>query len=270
MSKVGLALSRRAFILSVAAAGGGLVVGLRSANFVPRLGFDRETVEIHNWITVAPDNTTTIRIAQMEMGQGAMTSMAQLLAEELEVDWSKVTTEFISMRTHLSHGKIYGRTYTQASEGVRSSQGLLRTCGAQIRTMFVQAARERLGVTESELVAKNSVVTHIPTGSRLTYGELASAAANLAIPDPASVKLKEPKDWTYIGKSVPRVDVPAKVDGTAVYGIDVKLPGMKHAAIAMSPVFGGKLKSYDASGVLSRPGILKVIEIKAIETKAGF
>ena len=269
---MGLRLSRRAFILSVAAAGGGLAVGLRNAKFAPIWPY-RETGVIDNWITVAPDNTVTIRIAQMEMGQGAMTSMAQLLAEELEVDWSKVRTEFISIRTHLRRSRVYGRTDTYSSAGVSSSEMLLRTCGAQMRTMFVQAASERLGVSKSELVAKNSVVIHIPTGRRLTYGELVSTAANLAVPDPASVKLKEPEDWTYIGRSFPRVDVPAKVDGTAIYGIDVRLPGMKHAAIAMSPVFGGKLRSYDASGVVSRPGILKVIEIESIEThgeKAGF
>ena len=208
----------------------------------------------------------------MEMGQGAMTSMAQLLAEELEVDWSKVRTEFISVRTHLKRGRIYGRTETHSSEGVSGSERLLRTCGAQIRTMLVRAASEQLGVPESELVAKDSAVTHISTGTRLTYGELALAAANSAIPQIDSVILKEPKDWTYIGKSFSRLDAPAKVYGTAVYGIDVTLAGMKYAAIAMSPVFGGKLKSCDASGVTSRPGILKVIELEPIATygkKAG-
>jgi isoquinoline 1-oxidoreductase beta subunit len=248
-------LSRRAFILSAAAAGGALVVGLRLVN--------RDTVEINNWITVAPDSTTTIRIAQMEMGQGTMTSMAQLLAEELAVDWSKVRTEFISTRTQLRRGKVYGRTTTSASRGVRYSQALLRTCGAQIRTMFVRAAAERLGVPASELEANNSVVTHVPTARALTYGELASAAAKVPVPDATSIKLKAPKDWTFIGKAIPRVDVPAKVDGTAVYGIDVKLPGMKHAAVAMSPVFGGRLKSYAAKEALSAPGILKVIELKS-------
>lgn len=270
--KFGEALSRRAFILSAAAAGGGLVVGLRIANFAPG-HVDRDTVEIQNWITVAPDGTTTIRIAKMEMGQGVMTSMAQLLAEELAVDWSKVRTEFISIQTHLRRGGIYGQTETSASRSVRLSQQMLRTCGAQIRTMFVRAAGERFGVAESELVAENSVVTHIPTGRTMTYGELASDAAKTAAPDPGSVRLREPKDWTHIGKSLPRVDAPAKVDGTAVYGIDVNLPGMKHAAIAMTPVFGGTLKSYDARGALSRPGILKVVEIKAIEFRgkqAGF
>lgn len=256
-------LSRRAFLLSAAAAaGGGLVVGLRIAG-LESVGSASDAVEIHDWITVGPDSTTTIRIARMEMGQGVMTSMAQLLAEELAVDWSKVKTEFISTRAHLSRGRIYGRTETSSSGSVRNSQELLRTCGAQIRTMFVQAAAERLDVPASELTANNSVVTHRPTGRSLTFGELASAAARLAVPDADSVRLKEPEDWTVIGKSVPRFDIPAKVDGTAVYGIDVTQPGMKYAAIAMNPVFGEKLKSYDAGEALSRPGIVKVVPITA-------
>ena len=232
-------LSRRAFVLSAAAAGGALVVGLRIADRESvssgSVGAGSEVVEIHNWITIKSDNTTTIRIARMEMGQGVMTSMAQLLAEELAVDWSKVTTEFISIRDQLSRGGIYGRTVTSSSDSVRESEALLRICGAQIRTMLVQAAAERLDVQASELTAENSVVTHRPTGRSLTFGELASAAAEIAVPEPHSVRLREPQEWTLIGKSVPRVDVPAKVDGTAVYGIDVVLPGMKHAAIAMNP-----------------------------------
>ena len=259
-------LSRRAFVLSAAAAGGALVVGLRIADRESvssgSVGAGSDVVEIHNWITIKPDNTTTIRIARMEMGQGVMTSMAQLLAEELAVDWSKVTTEFISIRDQLSRGGIYGRTVTRSSNSVRESEALLRICGAQIRTMLVRAAAERLDVQASELTAENSVVTHRPTGRSLTFGELASAAAEIAVPETHSVKLREPQEWTLIGKSVPRVDVPAKVDGTAVYGIDVVLPGMKHAAIAMNPVFGQRLKSYGTEEVLSRPGIIKVVPIE--------
>ena len=264
-------LSRRAFVLSAAAAGGALVVGLRIADQESvgsgsvgsgSVGSGSDVVEIHNWITIKPDNTTTIRIARMEMGQGVMTSMAQLLAEELAVDWSKLTTEFISIRDQLSRGGIYGRTVTSSSDSVRESEALLRICGAQIRTMLVQAAAERLDVQASELTAENSVVAHRPTGRSLTFGELASAAAEIAVPEPHSLRLREPQEWTLIGNSVPRVDVPAKVDGTAVYGIDVVLPGMKHAAIAMNPVFGQRLKSYGADDVLSRPGIIKVVPIK--------
>jgi isoquinoline 1-oxidoreductase subunit beta len=257
--------SRRRFILSTAAAGGGMAIGLPTWLFE---GASRPTwdggfrgVEVYNWIVVAPDNTITMRIAQTEMGQGTMTAMAQLLAEELEVKWSKVRTAFISITADVARTNIYGRTDTVGGEGVGRSQLLLRTCGAQIRTMFLQAASKRFGVPESELAAKDSAIIHSPTGRKLTYGELALDAAKVVVPDPNSVKLKRQKDWTCIGKSVERVDIPSKVNGTAIFGIDVRLPGMKHAAIAMSPVFGGKLKSYDARAALSRHGVSKVIEI---------
>jgi isoquinoline 1-oxidoreductase subunit beta len=254
-------ISRRNFILSAAAACGGLAIGLRISRFAPSLAIE-PGVEIHNWIVVAPDNTVTIRIAQMEMGQGAMTSMAQLMAEELEVDWSKIRTEFISIARHLARDRVYGRTNVVGSGGVTLSQGLLRTAGAQIRTMLVKAAAKRFEVPEAELVAENSIITHRLTGRTLTYGEVANDAAKVAVPDPDAVKLKDPKNWRYIGKSVKRVDIPMKTDGTAIFGTDVKLPGLKHAAIAMSPVFGGKLASYDASAALSQPGVCKVVEIK--------
>jgi isoquinoline 1-oxidoreductase subunit beta len=254
-------LSRRSFILSASAAGGALAVGFRLT------GGSKASVEILNWIVVAPDNTVTIRIAQMEMGQGA-TTLAQLLAEELEVDWSLVRTEFISIARNMNREKIYGRTNTAGSEGVSGSQFLLRTAGAQIRMMLVKAAAERFAAPESELVAQGSAVTHTLTGRKFTYGELAGDAAKVPIPDPASVRLKDPKDWRYIGKSVKRLDIPMKINGTAIYGIDVKLPGMKYAAIAISPVFGGKLISYDARAALALPGVYKAVEIKG--GKAGF
>ena len=242
-----------------------MVFGLRLSGRAPGTGIEGDAagdaVEIDNWITIAPDNTTTIRIARMEMGQGTMTSMAQLLAEELGVDWSKVKTELISIRTQLRRSGIYGTTRTEASRSVTHSELMLRTCGAQIRTMLVRAAAEKLGVAESQLKAERSVVTHVATGRHVTYGELASAAARLSVPDAKSIRLKNPRDWTLIGKSLRRVDAPAKVNGEAIYGIDVKLPGLKHAAIAMSPVFGGRLKSYDASDALSRQGVLKVVEV---------
>ena len=258
----GYKVSRRTFILSAAAACGGLAIGLQVSRLNPSLAVEPESVEIHNWIVVAPDNTMTIRIAQMEMGQGAITSMVQLLAEELEVDWSKIKTEFISIARHLDHNRVYGRTETAASLGVKLSERPLRTAGAQIRTMLVKAAAKRLGAPEAELSAANSIITHRLTGRTLTYGEVANDAAKMAVPDPDAVKLKDPKDWKYIGKSVKRLDIPMKIDGTAIFGIDVKLPDMKHAAITISPVFGGKLISYDPMAALSRRGVRKVVEIK--------
>ena len=197
----------------------------------------------------------------MEMGQGAMTAMAQLIAEELEVDWSKLKTEFISMTTHLNRGGAYGRVVTVGSEGVSRSQLLLRTVGAQIRTMLVRAAARRIGAVEKDLAAEGSVVTHAPTNMKFTYAELAADAATMPVPDPASITLKDPANWKFIGQSLPRIDFPAKVNGTSIYCIDIRLPGLKCAAVAISPVFGGTLKSYDAGVALARPGVRRVVEL---------
>ena len=247
-------LSRRTFLLFSAAVGGALVVGLRP-------NWSR-SLEIYDWVVIAPDNTVTVRVAQVEMGQGGLTSMAQLLAEELKADWSQVRTEFVSIARHLAQKKLYGRTETAASSGIRLAERQLRTAGAQIRTMLIKAAAKRLGVTEHDLVAENGVITDVRTSQKLTFGEVAADASKIAVPDPDFVKLKDPKDWKFIGKSLGRLDIPLKVDGTAIFGIDVKLPKMKYAAIAISPVFGGKLKSYDDRAVLTLPGVRKVVEIK--------
>ncbi len=254
-------LSRRAFLVSAAAAGGAVAFGFPfdlGTSAAARPG----SVELYNWVVIAPDNTVTLRLAQVEMGQGAMTSMAQLLAEELEVDWSALKTEYISIAEHLRRGKVYGLTRTVSSLGVKLSQEPLRTAGAQIRAMLVAAAAARLGVPASELEGKNSAVHHAPTGRKMLYAELAADAAALDVPDPASLGLKEPKNWEVIGQSLPRLDIPAKTDGTAIFGIDVRLPGMKHAAIAMSPTFGGRVASYDANAALRQPGVSHVLAIE--------
>ena len=202
----------------------------------------------------------------MEMGQGAITTMAQLLAEELDADWSKIRTEFISISTHLARHKVYGRTETSGGVGLRTSEQPLRTVGAQIRTMIVRAAARRLGVPSSELATKNSVIVHLPTGRSLAYGDLAEDAGKLDVPNPNSIRLKARSHWKYLGQSVPRLDLPEKIDGSAIFGADVRLEGMKHAGIAISPAFGGKLKSYDSRVAMSFPGIHKVVSIKGIKS----
>jgi Aerobic-type carbon monoxide dehydrogenase, large subunit CoxL/CutL homologs len=258
-----LTMSRRSFIVTTATVTGGLIVGLQfpACDQTPAKSVSKVEGEVFNWVVIAPDNTVTIRIAQMELGQGTMTAMAQLLAEELEVDCSKVKVEFIDMATHLNRNKIYGRTSTGLSAGVYLSENLLRTAGAQIRTMFIKAAANRLGVSASELTAEKSMVIHTVTGRKLTYGELAVDAAKIEVPDPESVTIKNPKDWKSIGRSIKRLDIPSMVDGTTVFGMDVNVPGMKFAAIAMCPVFKGRLKSYDRDVALSCKGVLKVVEL---------
>ena len=262
-------ISRRTFLVSAAAAGGGAAFGFPFA--LPEMGeavAAPQDVELYNWVVIDPNNVVTVRIAQMEMGQGTMTAMAQLLAEELEADWSTIRTEFISVATHLRRDEVYGRTRTASSLGVKLSQSVLRTAGAQIRTILVEAAARRLSVPASELVAENSAVLHPPTVRRLLYGELAAEAQHIAVPDPASLRLKQPKDWKLIGKSVPRLDVPMKTDGSAVFGIDVELPGMKQAAIGMCPILGGRLLSYDAEVALARPGVRAVVALEGEEAVA--
>ena len=256
-------ISRRSFIVTSATVTGGLLIGLQ----FPACGqYSAESVpsvegEVFNWVVVAPDNTVTIRIAQMEIGQGTMTAMAQLLAEELEADWSKVKVEFINLATHLNRNKIYGITAAGISAGVYLSEHLLRIAGAQIRTMFVKAAAHRLGVSAKELTAEKSEVIHTARGRRLTYGELAVDAAKIEVPDPESVTIKNPKDWKIIGRSMNRLDAPSMVNGTTIFGTDVKVPGMKFAAIAMCPVYKGTLKSYDKDVAGSFKGALKVVEL---------
>ena len=257
-------LDRRQFAFTTAALCGGLAVGLRW----PALGLRQahaqaRSIEITPWVVIAPDNTVTIRIAQQEMGQGTTTSLSQLIAEEAEFDWATIRYEFFDIVRHLAQNRVYGsRIATNASSGIKQSEQVLFQAGATIRTLMVKAAAQRLNVPEAELVAENSAVTHKASGRKLTYGELAPTAATLPPPDPKTLKLKTPAEWKIVGKSMKRFEVPAKVNGTAIFGIDVKLPGMKHAAIMSSPVFGGKLKSYDASAALSRPGVVKVVEIK--------
>lgn len=255
-------ISRRAFLVSATAAGGAITFGFPVDTPATALGSAPTKIELYNWVVIAPDNTVTIRLAQVEMGQGAMTAMAQLMAEELEVDWSALRTEFISIATHLRRGKVYGWARTVSSLGVRLSEQPLRTAGAQIRTMLVAAAAARLGVPAGELRAESSMVIHPPTGRKLSYAELAAEAAALEPPDPASVRLREPKDWRVIGRSVPRLDIPAKTDGSAIFGIDVRLPGMKHAAISMCPTFGGRVVSFDAEAALTQPGVRSVLAIE--------
>jgi isoquinoline 1-oxidoreductase beta subunit len=255
-------ISRRAFLVSTTLVGGEVAFGFLPDWLDPdQAAAASENVELLNWVVIAPDNTMTVRIAQMEMGQGAMTAMAQLLAEELAADWSTLKTEFISIAAHLAQHKVYGRTRTVSSLGVKLCEPVLRAAGAQIRTVLVGAAAQRLGVPEAELTAEDSAVLHAASGRRLLYGELAADAAALAAPDAEPLAFKPPENWALIGTSVPRLDIPAKVDGTAVFGTDVRLPGMQHAAIAMCPVYGGTASSFNADVALRLPGVRGVVAI---------
>jgi isoquinoline 1-oxidoreductase beta subunit len=253
-------MNRRAFVIGTAAVGAGLALGLdipfggpgvvRAADGSP---------EVNAWVVVRPDDTVVIRIARSEMGQGTLTGLAQLVAEELECDWSKVTTEFPSPGQNVARKRVWGEYSTGGSRGIRTSHDYVRKGGATARIMLIQAAANEWKVPASECTAANSVITHTPSGRTTTFGKVAEAAAKLA--PPADVKLKDPKDWKLVGKGVGRLDTPDKVTGTTVYGIDVKLPGMLNAAIKDCPVTGGKLKSYDEAKIAGMKGVEKVVRV---------
>ncbi|EHR01913.1 xanthine dehydrogenase family protein molybdopterin-binding subunit [Bradyrhizobium sp. WSM471] len=253
-------MNRRAFVIGTAAVGAGLAIGLdipfggpavvRAADGSPEIGA---------WVVVRPDDTVVIRIARSEMGQGSLTGLAQLVAEELECDWSKVSTEYPTPGQSVARKRVWGDFSTGGSRGIRSSQDYVRKGGATARVMLIQAAAEAWKVPASECTAANSVITHTPSGKTTTYGKVAEAAAKLT--PPADVKLKDPKDWKLIGKGVKRLDTAEKTTGTMIYGIDVKLPGMLNAAIKDCPVFGGKLKSFDEAKVTGMKGVKKVVKV---------
>jgi isoquinoline 1-oxidoreductase beta subunit len=215
--------------------------------------------EINAWVVIRPDDTVVIRIARSEMGQGSLTGLAQLVAEELECDWSKVTTEYPTPGQSVARKRAWGDFSTGGSRGIRASADYVRKGGATARTMLIQAAAEEWKVPASECTTANSVITHTPSGRKTTYGKVAEAAAKLT--PPADVKLKDPKDWKLVGKGVKRLDTVDKTTGKMVYGVDVKLPGMLNAAIRQCPVFGGKVKSYDESKIANMKGVKKVVKV---------
>jgi len=257
-------LSRRSFIVgSAAIAGGGLALGL-NVPFAEEASAQsaQAATEVNLWVAIKPDDTCVIRIARSEMGQGTITGLAQLVAEELECDWSKVTTEGITPGRNLASKRAWGEMGTGGSRGIRTSQDYVRRGGAMARLMLLQAAAEQLNVPVGELTVSNGVITHAASNRSLRYGEVAAAAAKVTPPDAKSITLKDPKDWKIAGKPLKRLDTADKLDGSKIFAIDLKLPGMLCAAVKDCPVFGGKLKSYDESKIAGMPGVKKVVKVK--------
>jgi isoquinoline 1-oxidoreductase beta subunit len=250
-------IDRRSFVIGSAAVGAGLTLGLRIPFGTSVVRAQDGSPEINAWVVIRPDDTVVIRIARSEMGQGTLTGLAQMVAEELECDWSKVTTEYPTPGQSVARKRVWGDFSTGGSRGIRMSHEYVRKGGATARAMLVQAAANTWGVPAAECSAANSVITHKPTGRTTTYGKVAEAAAKVM--PPADVTLKDPKEWKLIGKSVKRLDTVQKVTGAQVYGFDLKLPGMLNAAIKDCPVFGGKVKSYGAGKALSMPGVRHVV-----------
>jgi isoquinoline 1-oxidoreductase subunit beta len=253
-------LNRRAFVIGTAAVGAGLAVGLDIPFGGPTIVRAADgSPEVNAWVVIRPDDTVVIRIARSEMGQGTLTGLAQLVAEELECDWSKVTTEYPSPGQSVARKRVWGEFSTGGSRGIRTSQDYVRKGGATARMMLIQAAADEWKVPAGECTAADSVITHKPSGKTTTYGKVAEAAAKLT--PPTDVKLKDPKDWKIAGKSLKRLDTTDKVTGAMVYGVDIKLPGLLNAAIKDCPVTGGKVKSYDEAKIAGMKGVKKVVKV---------
>jgi len=256
-----LNLSRRKFIIATGATG--LTIGVLAACSKkpgePDYSDMEPNPEVNAWVHIGHDDTVTVRIARSEMGQGTLTGLAQLVAEELECDWAKVTTEYPTPGQNLARERVWGDFSTGGSSGIRRSHQYVREGAAAARIMLVEAAANEWGVPVAECTVSKGVVSLKGSKKTLTYGKVASAAAQLA--PPLDVTLKDPKDWTIIGQPKQRLDTADKLTGAQVYGSDVKLDGMLTASIRQSPQIGGKVKSLDASAVASMPGVKKVVQI---------
>lgn len=253
---------RRAFLKSGLAGATGLLVGLHLPEAaraelpgVPAGGFAPNA-----WIRVAPDDTVTFIIDRSEMGQGVVTSLSMLLAEELECDWKRIRWEFAPAdKAYFS--PIFGMQGTGGSMSLRGAWTPTLKAGAVARDMLVTAAAQRWGVDKALCRAENGVVIQTKTNARATFGSLAGAAAKLPIP--ADVPLKDPRTFRLVGRPTPRLDTAIKTTGQAQFGIDVRVPGMLHAVVARCPVFGGKLASFDATRAKAAPGVKAVVAISS-------
>jgi len=249
--------TRREFLKTSTSAAGVAVLSMYVPGFGGKEAKAAGSLHTPNvWVHIADNNEITLISHMSEMGQGVHTSLPALIAEELNVDITKVKVATAAADPAYVNG-LLGAQITGGSTAIRDAWEKLRIGGAQVRTMLVQAAANQWGVPASSLKAENGVVSG--GGKSATYGELASAAAS--IPVPKEVKLKDPSQFNIVGKPIPRLDTPAKVNGTAEFGIDVKVPGLVYASVEMSPVIGGQAKSFDDSAVRNQPGIIGVYKI---------
>ena len=259
-------LSRRQFIVGTSAITTGLAIGLEFPGVIgtahAQAADKASAPEIGVWVVIQPNDTVVIRVVRSEMGQGTITGLAQLVAEELECDWKKITIDYPTPGESLKRKGVWGSFSTGGSRGIRTSEDYVRKGGAAARIMLVQAAANQWGVSPAECLAVNSIITHQASGRSTSFGKVAAAAAKLPVPDAKGIELKDPKRLKVIGKPMDRLDSLAdKVTGKQVYAIDLKMPGMLNATIKDSPVFGGKLKSFDASKVAGMKGVKKVVQV---------
>jgi len=251
-----LTISRRGF-LAMAAASGGLAIGF-PLGAAAQSAAGSGSPEVNAWVVIQPDDTVVVRVARIEMGQGTLAGLAQLVAEELDADWEKVTWEYPTPGQNAARERIWGAMGTYGSQGVRGSQTYMRQGGAAARAMLMQAAANRWGVDVGTLTVSKGVKSG-PGGATLTYGQVADEAAKLDVP--ADVALKDPSTWTIAGQPVKRLDTADKLDGSRIYSIDVTLEGMLNAAVKQAPVMGGVIRSFDADAVAGMPGVVKVVQV---------
>ena len=284
--------SRRRLLISGVLAGGAAYFGYRFLSKrdllarPPALTLTEKELALNGWFKIAPDNTVTVMVPRQEMGQGIYTALAMLVAEELDADWSKVKVEqapidkiyanitmltdglpvdpedtgylaAVARRVGYSLGDTLGVQATGGSTSVRDAWENMRVAGASAREMLISVAAKKWQVPAGECTTSNGLVEHTASGKKATYGELATAAAQL--PPPVTPKLKDPQNYRLIGKSQPRLDIPDKVTGVAQFGLDVRVPGMLYAAVAQCPVFGGTLKTVDEAKIKAMPGFKQVM-----------
>src|SRR5437879_4701742 len=251
-------VTRREFLQTASVVGAGLVIGFYLPPGRGRAAAAAGPFAPSAWLRIGTDESVLVVVDRSEMGQGVTTSLPMLLAEELEADWSKIKIEFAPADKAYTN-PMFGMQGTGGSTSVRAAFTPLRKAGAAARELLVTAAAQTWSVDKAECRAEKGAVIHQPSKRRLTYGKLVEKAA--ALPTPADVPLKDPKDWKILGTRVRRLDSPPKVDGSAQFGIDVKVPGMLVAVIARCPVFGGKVASFDATKAKAVPGVRQVVQI---------
>lgn len=254
---IAIKASRRSFLVGSAA--GGLALGFHIPLVQRARASATSLPEVNAWVLIKSDETVVIRIARSEMGQGTLTGLAQLVAEELECDWSKVTTEYPTPGQNVARNRVWGNFLTGGSRGIRESQEYVRQGGAAAREMLIAAAAAQWSVPASQCTVAKGVITHSASGRTTTYGKVAEAASKLTPPE--KVTLKDSKNWTIAGQPLARLDTVDKLTGKQIYGADLSFPGMLNAAIKACPHFGGKIASYEAASVSSMPGVRKVVRL---------
>ena len=256
---------RRQFLVASGLSAGGLALGFHvpaMAQAAAGAGAGAGA-EVNAWVLIEPDDSCVVRVARAEMGQGTHTGLAMLVAEELGCDWNRVRVQQVTPGQNLAAKRVWRNMSTGGSRGIRESQEYVRQGGAAARMMLVQAAADEWKVPVTELSVDKGVVVHAASQRRLRFGQLAPAASKLTPPDPKTITLKNPRNWTIAGKPTKRLDTADKVNGQTKYGIDTALPGMLHAAVKDCPVFGGKLVSFDAAKISGKRGIKGVVRVDA-------